>query len=420
MKNVPSLKWWLGDDAAILGETDFQLLITAAILPVLGTSLLSPVLDSLIGPFGASTSNIGLLVSVFTAPAIVLIPIIGLLADRYGRKPVLVASITLYGVAGAAIIFVGDFRLALALRFVQGIGFAGINPILITSIGDTYSGTREATGQGLRFTVAGLSGAVFPLLAGALVTISWQYPFLIYALAIPIAAAVFVWFDEPTRTREGSEERYRHELYAFLSHRRIQAIVLARSFPVAVWIAFITYNSIIVVRLIGGGPLQAGLLVTVGSTIMAIASSQAGRITAIFDGRFVPLATASLCLTLGFGALLVAPTIAVATVSTAVIGVGTGITLSLYRSVITGMAPPPLRAGIVGISESGGMVAATLTPVVMSALITAVEPTVGFTQAVKVAGFAIAVVGGIGSLGGLVAARASSPLPSTTQDEQNQ
>jgi len=169
---VPSLKWWLGDDAVILGETNFQLLITAAILPVLGTSLLSPVLDSLIEPFGASTSNIGLLVSVFTAPAIVMIPVIGLLADRYGRKPVLVASITLYGVAGTAIVFAGDFRLALALRFVQGIGFGGINPILITSIGDIYSGTREATGQGLRFTVAGLSGAVFPLLAGALVTIS--------------------------------------------------------------------------------------------------------------------------------------------------------------------------------------------------------------------------------------------------------
>jgi len=209
-------------------------------------------------------------------------------------------------------------------------------------------------------------------------------------------------------------------MYAFLSHRRIQAIVLARSLPVAVWIAFITYNSIIVVRLIGGTPLQAGLLVAVGSTIMATASSQAGRITDIFDSRFLPLTTASLCLTLGFGILLVAPTIVLATVGTALLGVGTGITLSLYRSVITGMAPPSLRAGVVSISESGGMLAATLTPVVMSALITAVKPTLGFTLAVKVAGFAIAVVGGIGSIGGLVFARASSPLPSTSGDEQYQ
>lgn len=417
---MPSLKWWLGDDAVILRETNFQLLITAAILPVLGTSLLSPVLDSLIGPFATSASNIGLLVSVFTAPAIVIIPVIGLLADKYGRKPVLVASITLYGVAGTAIIFTADFRLALAFRFVQGIGFGGINPILITSIGDIYSGTREATGQGLRFMVAGLSGAVFPLLAGALVTVSWQYPFLIYALAIPIAVAVLVWFDEPERSQESTEKQYRHELYAFLSHRRIQAVVLARALPVAVWIAFITYNSIIVARLIGGTPLQAGLLVTVGSTILAIVASQAGRITDIFDNRFLPLAGASLCLTLGLTVLLVAPTIGVAMVGTALVGVGTGITLSLYRSVITGMAPPSLRAGVVSISESASMLAATLTPVVMSALITALSPAVGFTMGVKLAGVAIAVVGGIGSLGSLAVARGSAPLPTREADDRTE
>lgn len=432
---MPTLKWLLGDDATILEETNFQLLVTAAILPVLGTSLLSPVLDSLIGPFGTSASNVGLLISMFTAPAIVMIPVIGLFADCYGRKPVLVTSITLYGLAGTAIAFTGDFRIALALRFIQGIGFGGINPTIITSIGDIYDGTREATGQGLRFTVAGLSGTLFPLVAGALVTVAWQYPFFIYALALPIAAMVYHWFDEPDSTggptaknqdsgktdgnydvgtaQTGGRPLYGHKLYEFVRRRRILAIIFARSFPVAVWIAFITYNSIIVIRLIGGTPLQAGLLVAIGSAIMATTASQTGRITDIFDSRFRPLAGASLCLTAGFGIILIAPGIAVATAGTVVLGAGIGVILSLYRSVITMMTPPTLRAGVVGISESGGQVAATLAPVVMSLVITLTTPAVGFTRAVQIAGFLIAVVGGVGSLAFLAVARAAQPPPSS-------
>ncbi|MEF8906933.1 MAG: MFS transporter, partial [Haloarculaceae archaeon] len=176
-----SLASLLGDDAAVLGDRNFQLLLLSNVPPVIGTALLSPVLDSLVEPFGTTQTDIGLLISVFTAPGILVVPLAGALADRYGRKPVLVAALVLFGLAGTAIAFTTDFRVALGLRLLQGVGFAGILPTLITSIGDFYSGSREATAQGLRFTVSGLSQAAFPLLAGVLVATAWQYPFLLFA-----------------------------------------------------------------------------------------------------------------------------------------------------------------------------------------------------------------------------------------------
>jgi MFS family permease len=79
-----------------------------------------------------------------------MIPVAGALADRYTRKLVLIAALLLFGLAGAAIGFTTDFGVVLALRVVQGFGFAGLNPIIVTSIGDMYTHEKEATGQGIR------------------------------------------------------------------------------------------------------------------------------------------------------------------------------------------------------------------------------------------------------------------------------
>lgn len=410
-----SLTSLFGDDAPILRETDFQFLMLASMLPVLGTALLSPVLDSLIGPFGASSATIGLMISVFTAPAILMIPVAGVLADRLGRKFVLISSISLFGLSGTAIAFTTDFQVVLALRVLQGIGFAGITPIIITSIGDLYTGEKEATGQGIRFMISGLSGAVFPLLAGLLVLLAWHYPFLLYAIAFPIAMGVYLWFDEPTSTpsvaTDGGELlSYARVLFRLGRQRRVLALVVARALLNTIWIGFVTYNSLIVIRLIGGTPVQAGMLATVGFFTLGISASQAGRITSFFQSRLYLLIAANVCFAVGFSMVLFAPGIGVATVGITTSCVGFGILGSLYRSIITGLAPTDLRAGLVSVSEAGGRLTSTLTPLAMGGAIALASPAIGFAPALRFAGLGLAVVGGGGGIICLLVASASPPV----------
>ena len=407
-----------GDDAAVLGDTSFQLLLLANLLPPLGTALLSPVLDSLVDPFGTTATDIGLMMSFFTAPPIVVIPLAGLLADRYGRKPVIVASLVLFGGAGSAIALTTNFRLALGLRLLQGAAFGGLTPVLITSIGDLYAGTREATAQGLRFTGSGLTQTLFPLIAGATVVIAWQLPFLMYTMALPIALLVALKFEEPsspvspTETTDGGADddgSYVRDLLALMARPRVLSLVLARGTPIVVWIAFLTYNSIVVVRIQGGTPGEAGLLVALGSLAYATAASQAGRITSMVDSRFVPLVAAHTILSVGFVLVLYAPGLGVAGIGILLSGAGFGTALSLYRSIVTGLAPQRLRAGVVGLSESNGRLIATLTPVLMGALITATEPQLGFTTALRLSGIAAAAIGGGGGVLCLFVAKLAGP-----------
>jgi len=65
---------------------------------------------------------VGLLITAFTLPGIILVPIMGILADKFGRKKILVPSLMLFGIAGGSCFFFKNFSILLLLRFLQGIG----------------------------------------------------------------------------------------------------------------------------------------------------------------------------------------------------------------------------------------------------------------------------------------------------------
>lgn len=404
-----------GEDARILRESNFQLLLLATVFPILGSTIVSPVLESLIEPFGTSATDIGLMISALTAPAIFVIPVSGVLADRYGRRPVLVASLLLFGAGGSAIALTTDFRVVLALRALQGIGFAGVVPVITASIGDMYDDSAEVTGQGLRHTVNGISGAAFPLLAGALVASAWQYPFLLYAAAFPVAAVVALRFTEPTNVNTGAGggdgPAYHRALAGLLRYPRMAVVLLARTLPMVVWIGFVTFNSLVVVRVMGGTPFQAGVLVAAGNLVFGLASSQVGRILAAVGSRFVTLVAANLALAGGFVGFLHAPDVGVAVPWVVLSGVGFGVALSLYRSYLTLLAPETLRAGVVSLGASGARITVTTTPIAMGAVIEAATPALGQTAALQLAGVGAAVVGGGGGILCLLVAAAAGPVP---------
>lgn len=327
----------------------------------------------------------------------------------------MLVSLVGYGATGAAVALTSTFTAALALRFLQGLCYGGLTPIIITSIGDIYTGTEEATAQGLRFTSSGLSQTVFPLIAGLLVGIAWQAPFLIYALAFPVAIAVYLWFDEPSRTANGgthSDDRfaYLRDLGSLLRQRKLAAMVFARGLGTAVWVAFLTYNSIVVVRLLGGTPGQAGLLFAVASVALSVASSQAGRVTAAFDSRLWPLVGANASYLLGTVAVVFAPHFAVAVVGVVFVGAAFGLMLSLYRSIVTQLVPASHRGGAVSAAESFGRVMDTLTPVVIGAALALGTAALGFEQALQLTLVGVIGVGTVlGSLC-LFVVRASPPV----------
>ncbi|GAB6860515.1 MFS transporter [Haloplanus litoreus] len=374
----------VGEDADVVTDPRFRVILLGSVVSPMGASLVSPLLDSLLPVYGVSEARIGLVMAAFTAPGIVAIPLVGMVSDRVGRKPVLTAGLALFGAAGLALAFTDDFRVAVALRLVQGVGFTGIAPVLIAATGDLFSGAREATAQGLRFTTVGLSLAVFPLLSGVLVAVAWQYPFYLFALGLPAALVVHLRFEEsatgPVASEGGLDVR---RLAALVRRRRIALVLLGRTVPSFLWFGFLTYNSIVVVRLLDGTPGVAGALVALASVASSVGGTQVGRLTAAFDTRRSPLLVGTAAAAVGLAGVALAPSLPVVGVGATVVGAGFGVVLTLYRSTISTVAPAALRGSLVSLGESAGRVGSTVAPVLMGAAVAVATPRYGFGAAVR-------------------------------------
>ena len=422
----------VGSQSQILRQTEFQVLLLANVAPPLGNALISPLLSQLTGPFGVSEAYIGLMITAFTAPSVIAIPLVASATDQYGRKPILVAGLAGFGFAGTAIAVTTNFWVVLALRLLQGVAFAGTTPVIITSLGDIYDETTEATAQGLRFTGSGLVQAVFPALASVLVTIAWQYPFLLYAISVLIAGVVLLWFEEPTNVSRGETDHLGAadatedvgeventnpdsgndpSLSELIRNQQVAAILVGRTVPTFVFVSFLTYNSFVVTRLLDGTPSQAGLVITVNSVVYALAATQAGRVSELFDSQLSPLAGAVFLLGAGLAGMALAPSVPVAGLAVIAIGTGLGTALSLYRSVVTRLATVEVRGGLVGISESAGRLGASTAPVVLGLIVATLESTMSFEAAVRWTLIATGLTGAIVGIACLVVA-ARSPAVS--------
>ena len=67
------------------------------LLMVLGNSMLIPVLPEIRSALNISQLQVSLLITLFSVPAGIVIPISGILSDRFGRKKVMIPSLLLYG-----------------------------------------------------------------------------------------------------------------------------------------------------------------------------------------------------------------------------------------------------------------------------------------------------------------------------------
>ncbi|HCJ10372.1 MAG TPA: hypothetical protein DHW14_04320, partial [Clostridiales bacterium] len=121
-------------------------LLLVPFVMVLGNSILIPVLPAMRQAMNLSPAQTGLIITAFSVPAGVLIPFAGFLADRYGRKAVMVPSLVTYGVGGAiaiaAAVFLEEraYGLLMVGRVVQGLGAAGTANIAMALAGDLYAG----------------------------------------------------------------------------------------------------------------------------------------------------------------------------------------------------------------------------------------------------------------------------------------
>lgn len=171
-------------------------------MPVLGATLLSPLLSRISGHF-AGTPGVSVLVPLLLAVPALLIalaaPFAGRIADAIDRRGLLVAAMVAYSVFGTAPLYLDSLKAILISRILVGVCEAAIMTCCTTMIGDYWSGVRRRRYLGLQTLVATLAATVFVTLGGALGSGDWRTAFWIYAVAALLAVPMAVLLPQPAQ-----------------------------------------------------------------------------------------------------------------------------------------------------------------------------------------------------------------------------
>lgn len=189
------------------GDTKVKLaaLCLVPFIMVLGNSMLIPILPQMKSALRLTQLQTSLVITAFSIPAGIAIALAGFLSDRFGRKPVIVPSLIIYGLGGlvaglAAVALKSPYWLILIGRVIQGIGAAGTAYVAMALAGDIFTSSERSTALGLLESSNGFGKVVSPILGSLVALITWYSPFFFYGvLALPAAAAVGFVVKEPSR-----------------------------------------------------------------------------------------------------------------------------------------------------------------------------------------------------------------------------
>jgi len=175
---------------------------------VLGNSMIIPVLTEIKNALNLSGFETSLIITLFSVPAGIIIPLAGFLSDRFGRKIVIAPSLIIYGlggiIAGLGPLFLAGsaYPVMLGGRVLQGIGAAGTAPIAMALCGDLFTGKERSKSLGIIEAANGFGKVVSPILGALIGLIAWYATFLFFpVIVIPIVLAMWFLIKEPESNR---------------------------------------------------------------------------------------------------------------------------------------------------------------------------------------------------------------------------
>lgn len=367
------------------------MVMIASVMPVMAIIALVPVLPLLLEEFAAVPGHAVLVPVVLTVPALCVAlfsPLAGWLADRIGRKTLLIAALLAYAGFGILPWFLTDLFQILAARVALGIVEAIIMTVATVLIGDYFEGERREKWISVQIAAASVAAIVLIAASGALAELlGSRGPFLLYLLALPAALAAGAILFEPNVRRSSSAQQEGRFPFAVVLPLALTTIFVG----IAFYVVIVQLGPIlqmsgdvppIAIGLIGAG---CNIAVSLGALVFHKSGREAGP----------GLLALGLALSaLGYGGAGLAGSLVPIAACLAVASVGSGIMLPNMLTWTMRTLPPESRGRGTGLWTGAFFLGQFLAPIV-SAAVTGLSGGLAATLVILAAALAAAAIAAI-------------------------
>ncbi|HSM45307.1 MAG TPA: MFS transporter [Acidimicrobiia bacterium] len=337
-------------------------IFTVTLTGILSNTLVTPAIPDILSDFDLSGDSAGLLVASGSLAGVVMAPIAGFLADRFGRRIVLTICLGVFGVFGGMAAIAPTFEILLLARFLQGVGSAALINLAVVLIGDNWTG-RERTGLiGRNSAILTVGLASVPLLSGALTeAASWRVTFALYTVALGTAATAWVVLDgrrpaDPPRVKEQFDD-------AIVVLRRpvLRASILAGFLVfIAIFGLFLTVLPVHLAEVFGLEAGAIGLVISLPAGTATLASLNLGRMTAFASARTIVIVSA-LALVVAYVTIGLTTTLLVLVIATLLYGASEGFFIPMLQDLNMD-APEEHRAVVIAVWVGFARLGQTIGP----------------------------------------------------------
>lgn len=202
-------------------------ILLASVPVALTYAIVSPILAKMSDELAHDATDayfVKMILGVIGVAMVVGAPIAGLLADKLGRRPLLVGSGLLFAVAGVAPFILHNLPAILFMRFLVGIAAVAFATGGVTMVGDYFDDSERPRWMGTLLASSMVASLAAVPLAGLMGDTGWRWPFLLYLVGVPIAIVAWLGMRRASSapahafratvssSRSGNERRFPIEL----------------------------------------------------------------------------------------------------------------------------------------------------------------------------------------------------------------
>ena len=327
----------------------FKVLVLASFIDMVGGALLFPFFALYITErFGVGMTQVGFLFAFFSAGGIISVMVGGVLADKYGRRVILLIGLVISGVGSIFMGLVDNLNVFYILAAILGlVGDIG-GPARQAMVVDLLPKEKQTEGFGIMRVVMNLAVTVGPILGGFLATQSYMLLFIADAVSSIITAViVFIVIPEtkPEKPEDEPEETVIKTIIGYKEVLKDGVFILFLSVSAIMVIVYMQMNSTLSVFLRdvhGFSPQSFGLLLSMNALMVVLFQFWIAKKISKYAPMKV-IAIGTLFYMLGFGMYGFISAVYLFFIAMVIITIGEMIVTPIQQTVVANFAPEDKR-----------------------------------------------------------------------------